>query len=125
MSEFEPTAGTPVLIRLPDDYSLEWLTVGRYANGWQFTRNGLLLWIERGELDQLVRPAPMKEPTEWGAKITDDDHDWMRISDYRTDDKRISDRRTDDKWAPWMSPSGGRRRWDEMRNPRPYVEPSP
>lgn len=112
MPEFKFDAGTPVLIDLAGESSAEWLTVGRYANGWQFTRNGLLLWIERGELDQMVRPAPMPEPTEWGAKITDDDGDWLRTVGYRNDRTAL----------PWLSSAGTRRRWDEMRNPRPYEE---
>jgi len=61
----------------------------------------------------LVRPVPMEEPTEWGAKVTDGNGDHWLFA-YSLDPKREMPR-------VWVCIDGTLRFWDEIKNPRPYT----
>jgi len=72
----------------------------------------------RAQIAQITPPAPpMEEPTEWGAKVTDDRGDWSR-ADVTGDDDEPRLRWVPRDWAKtdWST-------WDDMQNPRPYENP--
>ena len=57
---------------------------------------------------QITPPEPpMEEPTEWGAKVTDDRGDWVLA-------------RVDGRAMPWTCVNGDQADWNHMVNPRPY-----
>ena len=115
MTDFKP--GDRVIVTI-DGHDTEWTVVEVFSG--MAAANAIVrrlsedrpIW-ERWDLQlpfAALRPVPMEEPTEWGAKVTDDLGDHWLFSYESGSYGQI-----------WIRVDGESCGWSEIRNPRPYT----
>ena len=100
----------PAIVRDPEDENVK-VMVDIWANDRDLSAARSVARLIAAQIAPPAPPEPpMEEPTEWGAKVTDDRGDWIRVEDSTSPWLR---REEYDDWSAWSA----------MENPRPYENP--